>query len=673
MLGIGFWDWAALAVYLIGITAIGIWTLTRIRDTADFFMGGRSFNRWFMMFFAFGAGTSGNDAVGVSSKTYTSGMSGIWYQWLWLFATPFYWIIAPIFRRMRAITTGDYFEQRYDGSVAGLYTVVGVVQLTFNMGVLLRGGSVMIEAVSNQEIPWEWAAVVMTIMFVLYGMAGGLAAAIITDFIQGILTIIFSFMLLPVALNYVGGWSGLRESINNPAVFSLVSPGEINSFHIVMMCLSALIGIVTQPHIMGVCAAGKSEMDGRFGFATGNLLKRFCTIAWMVVGLCGIAMYPGLVGSEPDTIYGRVAADLLPTIMPGLVGLFLAALLASIMSSCDAFMVSSAGLFTQNLYRRYIVRAANEGHYVLVGRIVSFLIVVGALMICFTIRSVPRGLEWFFQIQALMGAAFWLGLFWRRTTVLGAWVGTLGGLAVMYFAAWGVLNTHSADLDADGDLDRFVLRAQTQTLRWWDNLDGAATSFAERTAGVEWSSDAAVRVVDADADGDLDVIPGPELTPGAVWWENTGTGWARREGDLSEPLTSSRVQPGFVEALPSYMIWNGTFRLSWSIFFYLSTAFLLTFLVSLVTPRVPEHKLDRLYACLRTPVTGPEPHLAPFTLPEGVTPPPPRKLINHPDLEIPMPTTVGMVGFAIFWAWVVVLIGFVYWLAGLGGPDGTGA
>lgn len=567
MLGIDLWDWVALAVYFTAIAGIGLWSARRVSDTADFFMGGRRFGKAFMVFFSFGAGTSGNDAVGVSSKTYTSGLSGIWYQWLWLFCTPFYWMIAPVFRRMRAITTGDYFEARYGSRTAGLYTLVGVIQLTVNIGVIQLGAGSMIEAVSNGMISRHVAIFAMTALFVVYGMAGGLGAAIITDFIQGILTVILSFMLLPFALKAVGGFAGLHAGIADKHMFSLVAPGEINAFHIAILCVNALVGIVTQPHIMGVCAAGRNEMDGRVGFAGGNLLKRFCTIAWTVVGLCAVVMYPGLTGTQSDLVYGNVARDLLPAVMPGLVGIFLAALLASVMSSCDAFMVSCSGLFTQNLYKRFMVSGRDEKHYVFVGRIASLAIVTTAIIFAYTVSNVPRGLEIFFALQAMMGAAFWLGLFWRGATPAGAWAATLVSIAIYFFT-------------------------------------------------------------------------------------------------LSRPFNAWAVQN-----LPDYMIWDGAFRISWQMCLYLSAGFSTGILVSLFTKRVPEEKLERVYACLRTPVYGGEPHMPePFMLPPGVTPPPPRKLINHPDLEIPYPSRAGIIGFSIFALSVALLISFVYWMSTWGAP-----
>ena len=46
-----------------------------------------------------------------------------------------------------------------------------------------------------------------------------------------------------------------------------------------------------------------------------------------------------------------MASDLLPSVAPGLVGLFIASMLAAVMSSCDAMMVAAAALFTENIYK----------------------------------------------------------------------------------------------------------------------------------------------------------------------------------------------------------------------------------------------------------------------------------------------------------------------------------
>ena len=117
---------------------IGVWSARKIRTASSFFISERNFGKTMMTFFNFGTGTNTDQAVTVVSKTYVSGASGIWYQWLWLFATPFYWLLAPLFRRMRAVTTADYLFKRYDQSVAVLFALVGMAQLSVNIGVSLR-------------------------------------------------------------------------------------------------------------------------------------------------------------------------------------------------------------------------------------------------------------------------------------------------------------------------------------------------------------------------------------------------------------------------------------------------------------------------------------------------------------------------------------------------------
>ena len=245
-------DWIIIIIYLIVVLFIGANAAKKVSSTSDYFISDRKFGKGMMMLFTFGTGTNTDQAVTVASKTYTSGASGIWYQWLWLFATPFYWLLAPLFRRMRAVTTADYLHKRYGQSVAVLFAIVGIAQLSVNIGVVLKATSAMIHPVSGGSISPEFAIIAMTILFVSYGVLGGLNAAIITDALQGVLTVFLSFLILPFALNAVGGLDGLRSVIDDPSVFKVVAPGEITTLYVIVIAINGLIGWVTSPYSMAM-------------------------------------------------------------------------------------------------------------------------------------------------------------------------------------------------------------------------------------------------------------------------------------------------------------------------------------------------------------------------------------------------------------------------------------
>ena len=566
MLGLKLVDWVVIVVYLFGITLIGFWAVKKVRSSTSFFIGDRKFGKLMMAFFMFGSGTHSDQAVSVAAKTYSSGASGIWYQWLWLFVTPFFWLIAPFFRRMRAVTTGDFFEIRYGRSVSGLYAAMGILPLLVAIGVMLKGSGMIVEAVSGGAISSELAIVAMTVIFLIYGIAGGLSAAIATNFVQGLLTVVLSFLILPFALAKVGGMSGLRQSISDPNMLSLVSPDEITLFYIIVIAFNALVGWVTMPETMANCAAGKTEMEGRIGVTIGIFGKRICTIAWMLTGLCAVVMYTQL--ADPDLAYGKMARDLLPDIAPGLLGLFIACLLASVMSTCDSLMVVASALFTENIYKKFFVVGKADRHYTLIGRIVSALVVILGIFVAFNLQSVVKGLEFYWMLSALMGIAFWIGLFWRRATVAGAWAATLTSLGVFLF---------TSKIAFGG----FVL---------WN--------FNEQLAG----------------------------------------------------------------RLPGFMLFEDKLSPPWQMIFYLTAGFVVLVVVSLFTRRAPKDRLERLYACLRTPIGVDEPEAEPFTLPAGVQPGPRNVLIKHPDFERPRPTLIGIGGFLAAWLGVGLLIGAVYWI-----------
>lgn len=424
MFGLHILDTIVVVVYLVGVTTLGIWIGRKVQATGDFFMP-RRFGKGMMMMHAFGTGTASDQAVVVSAGAFRNGLSGIWFQWLWMFNTPFYWLIAPIFRRLRANTTADVYRLRFGPSVAVLFAIVGIVGLAVKIGLMLKGAGALIDAGTNGSVPTEWAIPLVAVLFVIYGAAGGLSAAIVTDYIQGILTIVFSFILLPAVLDAVGGLRGARAVIDDPQMFSLVAPDEINTLFIGAFALLSLVGIVAQPFIMGVCAAGRTEMDGRFGFVVGNLIKRVCSAAWALTGLAAFAWFLKndlpVTNDAPDRVYGMMAQIFLG---PGILGLFIAALLAGVMSSCDSFMIAASGLFTENLYKP-LCRGQSDAHYLWVGRGVGLLIVVAGVVVAFWMPNVVEGLKVWLKIAPILGVAFWVGLFWRRFNSAGAWASTL--------------------------------------------------------------------------------------------------------------------------------------------------------------------------------------------------------------------------------------------------------
>ncbi len=561
-------DWAVLPVYLVGITIIGVWTARKVKSSGDFFMP-RRFGKLMMLTFAFGTGTSSDQAVSVASQTLTNGVSAIWWQWLWLPATPFYWLIAPIMRRFRAVTTADVYTLRYDRSVGVLFAVVGVVSLAAKIGLLLTGVGAMVDSCTGGSIDANWAIASVTVLFVTYGMAGGLAAAIVTDFVQGIMTVVFSFLLLPFVLQATGGLEGVRQTLSahNPEMLSLLAPGRIDGFFVLMFSLQALVGIVAYPFIMGVCGAGRTEMDGRVGFMCGNILKRVCTAAWSLTALAAVAWHlnsgADLSSLTPDHLYGDVARAFLPGVMPGLLGVFLACLLASIMSSCDAIMISSAALFTENIYRPILPSRA-ESHYITVGRLASLAVVVSGVAFAFWFKDdVVQALSFWFKISPTIGIAFWIGLLWRGATPLGAWGGAIAAIAGWFLAT--------------------------------------------RPAFAKWLGERGL----ADA---LNLAS-----------QNSAGTW-----QLHEP---------------------------WVIAVYMASGVLACVIVSLVTPRTPQERLQRFYDLTRTPIRDGEVVVTPCTLPEGVEPTPRRMLLTAGGLEIPTPSTTSVVGFLCGWLMVGLLIG----------------
>jgi Na+/proline symporter len=427
-------DWIVLGLYLVIITAIGLIVGYRVRQSGEYFLGGRRFGPWLMMGQSFGVGTHAEMPVALAGAVYSVGASAIWYQWKNLFITPFYWLMAPVFRRIRRTTMAEFTEDRYGSWMAAIYIVFALCYFIINTGSMLKGAGKVISQATGGGVGVNEIVIAMTVMFMLYSFVGGLVAAAWTDLFQGFLIIALSFLLIPLGFRVVGGLDGMQASLE-PFRFSLATPSGIGPWVIAMLTVNGLVGIMAQPHQLAAVGTGKDERTCRIGMLYGNMIKRVCTVGWAFVGLIVAAMIAqghadGAALGDPENAFGFACRQLL---FPGALGLMIASILAANMSTCSAFLVDSGALFTEGLYRRRVMPNRADRHYLWVGRISGFVItMLGVFYALFLIESVLYTFLLTETLATFVGISVLGGIIWPRANRWGALASLLTSLVTNF-------------------------------------------------------------------------------------------------------------------------------------------------------------------------------------------------------------------------------------------------
>ena len=494
MFGLAAIDIAVIIGYFAVVIAIGVWASRRIKNQTDYFLAGRKFGKFIQTFAAFGQGTSADNAVGVTTTTFSNGIAGVWSSLLYLFATPMYWMVMPWMRRLRLISLGDFFEERYGSKrMAGLYAVIGVIGM---MTIISVGFAAMTKTVValtpkaaeqlssaeqaeyTQAVHWDMLEAkeahaltdteraeleqlriekprkmffhlnpdvliwVVCIVVMLYAVAGGLEAAFLTDTLQGIFIIILTLMLFPFAWAKITaefggqGFMGAMEVMHTRLpqsyfeIFGSPVTQDFTWYYIAALTLMITINVVIQPNVLIANGSAKGEYECRFGFVAGSYMKRVCTVLWGFFALLAVVLYHGKV-NNPDLVWGYATLDLLGPLNIGLVGLMIACLMAALMSTADCMMITASSLLTHNIYRP-LVKGKSEHHYVTVGRVVGGLVVIGGALIATQFDTILQQLKFWWELNVMVAAAFWVGMKWRRATRPAAWCSMVVTMVIFF-------------------------------------------------------------------------------------------------------------------------------------------------------------------------------------------------------------------------------------------------
>ena len=707
-------DFVVLIAYFVAMISIGLWAMRRVKDQEDYFMGGRGFGKLLQTFAAFGAGTGAHEPVQVGRTGWTSGLSGVWSALMWLFVTPVYWITGVWYRRMRHLTLGDWFVERYDSRALGLaYTLFAITFYMFYLSTMFSAIAKFavpllgFETVGGVDIQYVLVPSIAVIV-ILYGVLGGLSAAYYTDLIQGIFIILLSILLIPYGLSALvtqfgdpatqgvtDGFAIMHERVSDDYfnLFSGPAAGEFPLPYIVSLTILGIIGVVVQPHFIATGGgSAKSEIEARVGLVTGNFLKRLCTVGWALTALISLALLAGNaeIAADPDRVWGVAAREILGPLNLGLVGLMLACLLAAMMSSADAYMIVTSGLVTRNVYAAYINKHADERTCLLVARGTGLLIIVGAAIVALSEADVFGQFKFAMELPILFAAPFWIGMFWRRANSTAVWV-TISFSLLFFFILPPLLPTLSPGMRTDPALTQPTYLTTTTMTRPATAADVAKyQAWKEAVADAEGDEALLARIgpgpVEAVEGEPIEVVT--KMGGKSIFWRDgvEPVGEEVFETVSEETQGNSRIT---VQRFTSEHVGKGSFNVDFLLYHWLGVdltdaskatietlrlpprlllPFLVLMLVSLFTRRENKEKLDRYYAKMRT-VVHPDPETdhqrleAAYAKPDHYER---RKLFPKTDWEFTVPRPIDVIGFVVSVAICFVIVAFLAWLAGIG-------
>ena len=422
LLGIHVVDLAVLAVYFGLILYLGVFLgAEKTKTLGDFFVAGGRWGPLVSFIFVFASAIAGNEAVVVSGQSYVSGLSGVWYWWSFLFATPVYYLFSTYYRRARVYNLAEFLEMRYSRSVAALYAVLaGIVCILFIGMFVLAIGKIL---AGFTDFPLPICVWTISLVVSLYVFSGGMMSALLTDLLQGLMClIILGSVMLPFVWRAAGGLDTLRAL--PPETWNFTNAGMTIST-VVALNVSALAGGIAAPWIYNWIAVSRDERAAT-QCAWGHLWKRIVTLLFAIYGIFFAVLAPDL--ADPELAWGHVMKMVLP-VGVGLVGLMIASFFAAAMSSADTYAATSSAMAADYLYRKVIAPGRPLSHYLTAARcwaVASILIAAASTALFDDIKDYVKLCM---SLLSFMGIPIYFGVVWRRSNSAGMWSSLVLGIA----------------------------------------------------------------------------------------------------------------------------------------------------------------------------------------------------------------------------------------------------
>ncbi len=345
-----------VGIYLLMMLIIGAYATTKATSATNFIVAGRRMPIWICSATLVATWYGGGTMMGASGASYEEGFLGViadpFGGALVLFIVGFFFV--RLFRRLRLLTTIDFFENRY-GKTAATIAAVGAIFADIGWtGAMLVAFGYIFETLTG--VPLEIGIIGGAVVVFIYTVAGGMWAVALTDFVQVIIIAVGMVLLLVVVLIDVGGWGNIGPHLPEDT-FRMIPPENTAEVWLNYVRAWLIFGLadVTAQTLMQRAFSAKNEQVAQNSFYLAGIVYLLLGMIPVMLGIIASVTMPGLV--DPETVIPELA---IAHLHPVAIAIFVGALLAAIMSTADSALLAAASIFSNNILPLFKPQASDR-------------------------------------------------------------------------------------------------------------------------------------------------------------------------------------------------------------------------------------------------------------------------------------------------------------------------
>ncbi len=430
-----------LCFYFAILFGIGLWSSRKVNDIKDYYVGGKKLGFWVVAFSTRATGESAWLLLGLTGLGAAVGVSAFWVVLGEVIGVSVAWLLmAKRFKnlsdRYGAITIPDYLVSRFQSQTHHLRVLAAVILSVF----VVIYVSAQIDATGSafeSFLGWNYyiGALVGFTIVLAYILFGGFVAVAWSDLFQGMLMFL-GLMLLPiVGFFYLKDGFPLWQTLGNidPGLVNIWGAGGLTGVNVATLFGYALIGLgfMGSPQLFVRFMSIKDESEIKKG--------RWVAIAFTLLADAGAVMIGILaryffteVGADVNAVLGNNGQNslilLVEYLLPLLfVGVYVAVVLAAIMSTVDSLLVVASSAIVRDIYQQIFNPHLKLNDLTAFSRKVTFAMAIFALSIALIVAfTTPERTIFWFVIFGWSGIAasfcpvMILSLFWKDYTEGGA-------------------------------------------------------------------------------------------------------------------------------------------------------------------------------------------------------------------------------------------------------------